>query len=412
MSGAIYNLFEGYGIELEYMLVDKNTLEIKPITDKLIRNQLGVIGNDFENGIVTWSNELVMHVIEIKSTRPESDLKALKKAFLRNIALINSILDQWDVMLLPGAAHPFMNPSMDTKLWPHDNNEVYKLYDKIFDSKGHGWSNLQSTHLNLPFQGDEEFEKLHAAIRILLPLLPAICASSPILDGRNTGILDTRLFYYKTNQAKIPSITGSVIPEAVFSLAEYQEAIYKPIEKDIAYYNEENLLDPVWVNSRGAIARFDRGSIEIRIMDIQECPIMDLSIIHVVGETLKALVNEKFIPLSGQKKIDTQLLAGLLDRVIVTGRHTLVEDTAFLSIFGLSERATIGEVWEKILKNLPVSDDFGKNSVQRVRKILQKGSLSERILQSLEGNFSRENIVSTYRQLAASLAEGKMFLPD
>jgi hypothetical protein len=27
-----------------------------------------------------------------------------------------------------------------------------------------------------------------------------------------------------------------------------------------------------WVNARGAIARFDRSAIEIRVLDVAECP--------------------------------------------------------------------------------------------------------------------------------------------
>ena len=66
------HIFQGYGIELEYMIVDKDTLAAKPIADELLKHELGVYGSDFENGMVTWSNELVLHVIELKSTRPES----------------------------------------------------------------------------------------------------------------------------------------------------------------------------------------------------------------------------------------------------------------------------------------------------------------------------------------------------
>ena len=217
MNNSPYNLFYGYGIELEYMLVDKDTLKAKPLADDLLKNALGEIGSDFENGIVTWSNELVLHVIELKSTQPESDLEALENAFERNISHVNAILEEWNAMLMPTAAHPFMDPFTETKLWPHGNNEVYELYNKIFDCKGHGWANLQSTHLNLPFSGEAEFAKLHAAIRMILPILPALCASSPVLDGKLSGMLDSRLRYYKTNQAQLPSITGMVIPEAVFS---------------------------------------------------------------------------------------------------------------------------------------------------------------------------------------------------
>src|SRR6478735_6727891 len=211
------HLFDAYGIELEYMLVNKDTLAVMPITDELLKHELGKYDSDFENGIVTWSNELVLHVVEIKSTKPEINFNVLESEFVQNIKRINEVLRNWNAMLMPSAAHPFMDPGSETKLWPHDNNDVYDIYNKVFDCKGHGWSNLQSTHLNLPFTGDREFAKLHAAIRLVLPLLPALCASSPIIGGGSTGLLDTRLRYYKTNQEKIKSITGSVIPEPVFS---------------------------------------------------------------------------------------------------------------------------------------------------------------------------------------------------
>ena len=86
------HLFQGYGIELEYMLVDRDTLKIKPITDELLKHELGDYGSDFENGIVTWSNELVLHVVELKSTKPESDFQALEIKFSENVKSINSIL--------------------------------------------------------------------------------------------------------------------------------------------------------------------------------------------------------------------------------------------------------------------------------------------------------------------------------
>src|SRR5690606_4686836 len=145
------HLFQGFGVELEYMLVDRNTLKVAPITDELLKHELGNYGSDFDNGIVTWSNELVLHVVELKSTKPEDDLHALENFFADNVRHINGVLEKWNAMLMPTAAHPFMDPLSETKIWPHENNEVYAIYNKIFDCRGHGWSNLQSTHLNLPF---------------------------------------------------------------------------------------------------------------------------------------------------------------------------------------------------------------------------------------------------------------------
>lgn len=410
MKPSPYHLFHGYGIELEYMLVNKDTLEVMPVADDLLKFELGEIGSDFENGMITWSNELVLHVIELKSTKPENDLDALEKAFTRNISRINSILDEWNAMLLPSAAHPFMDPFNETRLWPHDNNEVYELYNKIFNCSGHGWSNLQSTHLNLPFVGDEEFAKLHASIRLVLPLLPALCASSPLLDGKLSGMLDTRLLYYKTNQSKIPSITGLVIPEAAFSFNDYDKLIYATIEKDTREFNEENILDPVWVNSRGAIARFDRGSIEIRIMDIQECPAVDLAIVNTVVQLLKAIVEGKFCSINDQMKMDTSMLSSLLDLISIHGKETRIENSDYLAAFGLTSPVTAKELWTHLLSKLPVNGHYDKKSREIIHTILDKGALAERIIRSLNEDYSIENIKHIYRQLSKSLSDNTLFI--
>lgn len=402
------HLFQGYGIELEYMLVDRDSLKVRPITDELIKHVTGAYQSDYENGIVTWSNELVLHVVELKSTKPESNLSALENAFAANVRRINTILASSNAMLMPTAAHPFMDPMTETRLWPHDNNEVYDVYNRIFDCRGHGWSNLQSTHLNLPFYDDEEFAKLHAAVRIVLPLLPALCASSPILDGNLTGMLDTRLKYYKTNQSKIPSITGRVIPEAVFSKRNYLNTIYEKIKADIAPHDPDNVLNPIWVNSRGAIPRFDRGSIEIRIMDIQECPSADIAIVSLVIETIKALVNEKFIDFENQTKWKTDVLAQLLDKIIVKGQEVIIEDREFLEVFGLSlGRASVGDVWYHIVDRLVRSGNAAVATGRReIDTILREGALGQRIVSAV----GRESMESVYRRLCDCLDQNRMFL--
>lgn len=406
------HLFQGYGIELEYMLVDRDSLRIKSIADELIKHETGAYQSDFENGLVTWSNELVLHVVELKSTRPESNFNALENAFAENVRRINAILASSNTMLMPTAAHPFMDPMTETKIWPHENNEVYEIYNRIFDCRGHGWSNLQSTHLNLPFYDDEEFAKLHAAVRLVLPLLPALCASSPILDGKLTGMLDTRLKYYKTNQSKIPSITGKVIPEGVFSKRNYLNTIYERIKTDIAPYDPERVLNPIWVNSRGAIPRFDRGSIEIRIMDIQECPSADMAILALVIETIKALVNEKFVDFESQMKWKTDVLSQLLDKTSEHAQSVVINDRDYLSIFGFAGgSATAVELWKHIAERLVRAGNVAVISARpEIEIILREGTLSQRIVKAVGRDASRENIANIYRNLSDCLAQNKMFL--
>lgn len=406
------HLFQGYGIELEYMLVDRNTLNVKPITDELIRHETGAYQSDFENGMVTWSNELVLHVVELKSTTPENNFNALENAFAENVKRVNAILASSNAMLMPTAAHPFMDPITETKIWPHENNEVYDVYNRIFDCRGHGWSNLQSTHLNLPFYDDEEFAKLHAAVRLVLPLLPALCASSPILDGSLTGMMDTRLKFYKTNQAKIPSITGKVIPEAVFSKRNYLNTIYEKIKSDISPYDPEHVLNPIWVNSRGAIPRFDRGSIEIRIMDIQECPAADMAIVALVVETVKALVNEKFIDFESQMKWRTDFLAQLLDKTSEKAQDVVIDNREFLQVFGFPEpSANVSELWRHISERLARQGNVAITTGKpELNTILKEGTLSQRMIRSLGKDPSKEKITELYRHLCDCLAQNKMFL--
>ena len=56
-------LFEAVGVELEYMIVDKETLMVNPISDLILKEIAGEITSDVEYENLEWSNELVLHVV-------------------------------------------------------------------------------------------------------------------------------------------------------------------------------------------------------------------------------------------------------------------------------------------------------------------------------------------------------------
>ena len=58
-----YHLFEVYGVELEYMLVNSSTLKVNPVVDLLFTQKNGELTSDVDNGEIAWSNELVAHVV-------------------------------------------------------------------------------------------------------------------------------------------------------------------------------------------------------------------------------------------------------------------------------------------------------------------------------------------------------------
>ena len=82
-----YKLFEVTGIELEYMVVDRDTLKVLPIVDKLFEDVTGKITSDVERGDVEWSNELVSHVVELKTAKPTKKIPSFRKKFASEVKL-------------------------------------------------------------------------------------------------------------------------------------------------------------------------------------------------------------------------------------------------------------------------------------------------------------------------------------
>jgi carboxylate-amine ligase len=404
-------LFEAYGVELEYMIVDKSTLNVKPISDELIKAVSGKVQNEISRGMVSWSNELVTHVLEMKCTKPESDLQVLMQAFHENIHEASQILAQFDAMLMPTAAHPWMNPAIETKLWEHDQNDIYELYNRVFNCQGHGWANLQSTHINLPFANEEEFGKLHAAIRLILPLLPALAASSPILDMKTTGFVDTRLHYYEKNQRVLPALTGKVIPEQAFNKNDYKKLIYNPIAKAIAPFDQNQITEPVWLNSRGAIARFDRGAIEIRILDIQESPLVDLTIVQIVTELLKLIVAQRWVSTEAQMQWSHIELYPIYHEAVKYGENGLILNAEYCKLFGMDVPSiTFSKLWVHILETI---SSEGKLTVEGNGQFLEayskNGTLASRIIKSLDKIETPQNIKLIYSELCDTLKNNEVY---
>ncbi|WP_210464940.1 carboxylate-amine ligase [Rufibacter roseolus] len=405
-------LFQGYGVEMEFMIVDRDTLQVKPISDEVLKAEAGELTSDVERGTMAWSNELVLHVLELKTNGPAPELFSLTDKFHGEVQRVNELLAPFNAMLLPTGAHPYMDPYKETKLWPHEASEIYEAYNRIFNCQGHGWSNLQSTHLNLPFRDDEEFGRLHAAIRLILPLIPAVSAASPVLDGKVSGLLDTRLEVYRKNQGKIPLIAGEVVPEAVFSEADYDAQIFQPMFQAIAPYDPEGDLQEEFLNSRGAIARFSRGAIEIRIIDNQECPLADIAIVTLVSEVLKKLVSERWGSYPDQQKVNTSFLASVFLASLKNGPQTEVPQADYLRLLGLAgEKATLQEIWEHLWREVQEEPVFTPALSQAIRLILQEGCLSQRILKILGSSPSIDAIKDVYRKLANCLAHNQLYAP-
>lgn len=405
------HLFEAFGVELEYMLVRRDSLAVLPATDEVLKAIAGEYVSEVEMGELAWSNELVLHVLEIKTHGPAAELGSLPSLLQRDVEHINSLLRGLGGRLMPTAMHPWMDPLVETRLWPHEHSPIYEAFDRIFGCQGHGWANLQSCHLNLPFAGDEEFARLHAGIRLLLPLLPALAASSPLVEGRVTGLLDNRLEAYRTNSRMIPAVAGQIIPEPVFSRAAYEAEILEPAYRAVAPHDPEGVLQEEFLNARGAIARFARGSIEIRLLDMQEQPAADVAIASLVIGTLRLLAAERWAPLPRQQAWPVEPLAAILRRAIARAEETVLEEGDYLEMFGLSGEATAGEVWRHLAQEAAAAGLLPAALREPLEVIFSRGTLARRILAALGHDASRQRQERIYRQLCRCLAESEPFLP-
>lgn len=413
MSGPLH-LFEGFGVELEYMIVDRDTLDVLPIADQLLREVAGEFVSDVEQGQITWSNELALHVIELKTTGPAATLAGLVEPFQRNVRQINQILARLGGRLMPSGMHPWMDPHSQLRLWPHDYSPVYEAFNRIFDCRGHGWANLQSVHLNLPFANDDEFGRLHAAIRVLLPLLPALAASSPVVDGRPRGTLDSRLDFYRDNARRIPSVTGGVIPEPVFTIAEYRQQILERMYADIRPLDPGGDLQDEFLNARGTIARFVRNTLEIRVLDVAECPAADLAICALIVAVLRELVEQRWSDAARQRSWQVEPLRQILLATIRDADQAGISDREYLDLFGYTGPApvTAGQLWNHLAASVaPAWLEADPDWTTPRRTLLQQGPLARRILAAVGDRASLERIAGAYRELCQCLEDGRMFGP-
>ncbi len=404
MNGPLH-LFEGYGIEIEYMIVDGDTFRVRPVADLLLRNRRGEVVNEWCHDRLCWSNELVQHVIELKTDGPAPLLAGLDELFHRHIGTINGLLAAHGCILMPGATHPFMDPLAETVLWERENREIYEAFNTIFDCRGHGWSNLQSMHVNLPFHGDDEFFRLHAAIRMVLPFIPALTAASPFQDGRDSGLLDCRMAHYGKNCAKIPSVTGLIVPEPVVDTADYQATILQPLYRSIAPYDPHGILQHEWLNARGAIARFERDTIEIRVIDSQECARADIAVAELVCRVIERYATNGREALSRMNGVPTELLHRQLQACIAVGERAALVDPALAAVLDVPATVSSAEDFWRSWADRVSPVETGQETLE---VIFTEGTLATRIKNSCQPA-DADNLRRLCRDLCTCLAANKMY---
>jgi hypothetical protein len=219
---------------------------------------------------------------------------------------------------------------------------------------------------------------------------------------------------YRGNARRVPSVSGRVIPERVFTRDEYEGVLLARVYRDLEPHDPEGILRFEWVNARGAIARFDRDAIEIRVLDVQECPRADLAVAAAVIAVLRGLVEERLSSATEQRRWHEDELVPLLDETIRDGDRAILRDPDYLSALGVEASApcTAGEVWRHLIDSASREDPVLPAFLPELNIILDQGCLSRRITTRLGASFDRGVLAAVYEDLCDCLHRGRMFMGD
>jgi gamma-glutamyl:cysteine ligase YbdK (ATP-grasp superfamily) len=390
----MYGTLEVLGPEHEFSIIDEKLTPL-PIVDKVIRDVHGRLVNCTSLGACSFGKELQAHVAEFKANRPFVSPVVFEETMQKTVEAILGILEsRYNARLLGSGMHPLLRLS-DAKVWSHRDRGIYAAMSGIFNLNRHGWLNIQSFQLNLPYKNESEAVRLYSALTNILPYLPAVAASSPIYESRKGAYVDNRLHFYLTNQMEVPSITGNLIPEYVNSFEEYEKATVRQYSEELARLNAPRcLLNKEWLNSRGAVIRQDRKAVEIRVLDEQESVKSDVALSCFIRAALRGILRDAEYPYLAHP-----ILVQDFKHVLRKGLQARVQH---------SKGKTAGEVCLHLLQTaMSNATDEERKYLPIIKQRIEGGNLSNIILRNVAKKAQKtdlkEAIFTTYSHLADCL---------
>jgi hypothetical protein len=202
--------------------------------------------------------------------------------------------------------------------------------------------------------------------------------------------------FYRRNQRTVPSVAGAIVPPFIGSVSQYRREVLAPIYRDLRSVAGAERLRHEWVNSRGAILRFARRALEIRVLDIQECVRMDVAIAIFVRATLRWMVRDLE---SGKLVLPSHgMLVEDLWAVVEGGRNAHVS-----AVHLLKRRARAARVVEMLVER--ARGECSKEELPYLRLLARRaagGSLAERI-RARTGRAQGKRLESKVREIYEEL---------
>jgi hypothetical protein len=230
--------------------------------------------------------------------------------------------------------------------------------------------------------------------------------------------LDNRLLAYRENARRVPSVTGEVVPERVHTRSGYRREILERIYEDLTELDREGTLRDEWVNARGAIARFQRGSIEIRVIDTQECVRADVAVVAAVVGAVRSVADGPLLDPDAASNVEQETLTEVLEQAIYLGDRAHVASPEYLEVLGAPAgrrgSPSLREVWQHLAEVGAYRDPAASELSDALEVILEDGPLARRIREAVQGadtyaEPTRNQLRSVYERLADCVSAGEMF---
>lgn len=386
----MYRTLEVLGPEHEFSVIDE-ALKPLPIVDKVIKELHGRVVNNVSFKGFTFGKELQSHIAEIKANSPFRSPLVFEETMHRAVLEISEVLERrFHAALLGLGMHPLLKLE-EAEIWPHRDRSIYEAMGKIFDLRQHGWLNIQSFQLNLPYSSESDGIKLHNILSNVLPYLPAIAAASPVYESKIGEYIDNRLHFYKINQREVPSVVGDVVPEYVASFKDYRKVTVEKYSDELRRLGAHScIIGKEWLNSRGIIFRFDRNALEIRVLDEQECVKSDVALSCFIRALLRGL-------LEANSSLPHDLLVEDFNSIIRSGLEAKVLNP---------EASTARDIclhFHDIATRNALEDE--KKYLWLVKKRIVDGNLSNLIVKNIIKKSQKTSLEEAIRKVYLALVE-------
>ncbi len=233
------------GIEEEFAILDRADLDLIDAFERL-RSQAALSDRPLEEAI---TGELISSEIEIVSGRGEDLADAISRQRDRRRRLF-ALAESEGVALGATGTHPWADYRSQTVI---DTEHYRRVADGLQYVAAR--NNTFSLHVHVGIRGADRAIKVCDRMRELLPLLLAVSANSPYIDGRDSGLHSAR------TQTFTRSFPRCGVPDAFGSWAAFRSYIDLLVRtRSIVEFTQ------VWWSVR---PHFAFGTVEVRICDAQ-----------------------------------------------------------------------------------------------------------------------------------------------